>query len=57
MPLFECSAEIQRQDHAGLFFVLKCLANAYRVKGMQVGNKLTYDQYAVLGQIYSELVK
>ena len=36
---------------------LEALANAYRVKGMQVGNKLTYDQYAVLGQIYSELVK
>lgn len=36
---------------------LEALADAYRVKGMQVGNKLTYDQYAVLGQIYSELVK
>ncbi len=36
---------------------LEALANAYRVKGAQVGNKLTYDQYAVLGQIYSELVK
>ena len=36
---------------------LEALANAYRVKGAQVGNKLTYDQYAVPGQIYSELVK